>query len=87
VILPRRKPLALGGESYHRSSDGTYRNQESVNQNSSNWKAFYQDALLELDPEKMQQKIGAAQNAIADRVEDGLLHWRTGLERNRSGLQ
>jgi hypothetical protein len=43
-----------------------------VNQNSSNWKAFYQDALLELDPEKMPQKIDAAQNAIADRVEDGL---------------
>jgi hypothetical protein len=43
-----------------------------VSHNSNNWKAFYQDALLELDAEKMPTKIDAAQNAIADRVEDGL---------------
>ena len=43
-----------------------------MSENSNSWKTFYQDALLELDPEKMPQKIDAAQNAIADRVEDGL---------------
>jgi hypothetical protein len=55
-----------------------------VSENSNSWKTFYQDALLELDPEKMPQKIDAAQNAIADRVEDGL-HGRRPIGARLSG--
>jgi hypothetical protein len=43
-----------------------------LSENGNGWQSLYTDALLEVDQEKILQKIDAAQNAIADRVEDGL---------------
>jgi hypothetical protein len=45
---------------------------EVANQNGSNWESFYNDAVAELDPTKLLDKIGAAQRAIGDRLEDAL---------------
>ena len=54
------------------ASDGkTFRNQDKVNQ-SSVWQSLYSDALVELDPIKLLQKIDAAQKAIGDRLNDAL---------------
>jgi hypothetical protein len=54
------------------ASDGnTFRNQDKVNP-SSVWQSLYSDALVELDPIKLLQKIDAAQEAISDRLNDAL---------------
>lgn len=34
------------------------------------WRALYKAAILELDPEKLPQRIGQAESAIMDRMED-----------------
>ena len=45
---------------------------EVTNQNCSNWQSLYNDAVAELDPPLLLQKIEAAQKAIGDRLEDAL---------------
>jgi hypothetical protein len=45
---------------------------EVANQNGSNWESFYNDAVAELDPTKLLERIAAAQRAIGDRLEDAL---------------
>jgi hypothetical protein len=61
-----------------------------VKQNTHGWQTFYQDALLESDPEKMLQKVDAAQHAIADRLEDAFHHGQLPMgaatHRRRSAL-
>jgi hypothetical protein len=52
---------------------------EVANQNGSNWESFYNDAVAELDPTKLLDKIGAAQRAIGDRLEDAL-HGRNPID-------
>jgi hypothetical protein len=36
------------------------------------WKALYEDSMLEVDETKIRQKIEAAENAMRDRLEDAL---------------
>jgi hypothetical protein len=43
-----------------------------VNQNGSAWQSLYNDAVAELDPIKLLQKIEAAQKAIGSRLEDAV---------------
>jgi hypothetical protein len=45
---------------------------EVANQNGSNWLTLYNDAVVELDPIKLLDKIEVAQKAISDRLEDAL---------------
>ena len=37
---------------------------------SPNWRALYEAAVLELDPEKIPARIAEAQRAVMDRMED-----------------
>jgi hypothetical protein len=46
------------------------RNQDRVSDNG-DWQKLYYDAVVELDPIKLLQKIEAAQEAIGDRLRDG----------------
>jgi hypothetical protein len=50
-----------------------------VNQNGSAWQSLYNDAVAELDQVQLLQKIGAAQRAIGDRLEDAL-HGRNPID-------
>jgi hypothetical protein len=45
---------------------------EVANQNGSVWQSLYNDAVAELDPTLLLQKIEAAQKAIGGRLEDAL---------------
>ncbi len=49
------------------------------NRASPNWRALYEAAVLELDPEKIPARIAEAQCAIMDRIED-LNHSSDGSE-------
>jgi hypothetical protein len=40
--------------------------------NNGDWQTLYYDAVVELDPVQLLQKIEAAQKAIVDRLEDSL---------------
>jgi hypothetical protein len=72
-----RKPsTAEGGVAA--SLEATHRNQDKVNQ-SSVWQSLYSDALVELDPIKLLQKIDVAQEAIGDRL-NGALHGRNPID-------
>jgi hypothetical protein len=48
---------------------GSYRNQDRVTQNG-DWQTLYNDAVVELNPIDLLQKIEAAQRAIVDRLKD-----------------
>ena len=50
-----------------------------------NWLTRYNDALVELDPIKLLDKIEAAQKAIGDRLEDAL-HSRNPINGNEREL-
>jgi hypothetical protein len=58
---------------------------EVTNQNGSNWQSLYNDAVAELDPPLLLQKIEAAQKAIGDRLEDAL-HGRNPINANELQL-
>jgi hypothetical protein len=45
---------------------------EVANQNGSAWQSLYNDAVVELDPIALLQKIEAAQKAISDRLSEAL---------------
>jgi hypothetical protein len=48
-----------------------YRNQDRVSDDG-NWQALYYDAVVELDPIKLLDKIEAAQKAIDDRLKNAV---------------
>jgi hypothetical protein len=50
-----------------------------------NWLTLYNDAVVELDPIKLLDKIEAAQKAIGDRLEDAL-HGRHPINGNEREL-
>jgi hypothetical protein len=58
---------------------------EVANQNGSNWQSLYNDAVAELDPALLLQKIEAAQKAIGDRLEDAL-HGRNQIDATEQQL-
>jgi hypothetical protein len=58
---------------------------EVTNQNGSNWLTLYNDAVAELDPIKLLDKIEVAQKAIGDRLEDAL-HGRNPINANERQL-
>jgi hypothetical protein len=58
---------------------------EVANQNGSNWLTLYNDAVVELDPIKLLDKIEVAQKAIGDRLEDAL-HGRNPINANEQQL-
>jgi hypothetical protein len=57
---PAQKPLLEAAR---------YRNQDRVTQNG-DWQTLYYDAVVELDPIALLQKIEAAQRAIVDRLQN-----------------
>jgi hypothetical protein len=42
-----------------------------TNENGGNWQSLYNDAVAELDPIRLLDKIEAAQKAIGNRLADG----------------
>ena len=57
----------------------------ALNHNQFVWQKIIQEALLELDPEKLKQKIGEAETAVFQRLQ--ALGQSPGAERERDALQ
>ena len=72
------KPVGL---TFDTAVDEDGKREVTTHQNGSHWESLYNDAIAELDPIKLLDKIAVAERAIGVRLEDAL-HGRNPIDAN-----